>query len=230
MLATIASRCQPCASTRCPRGADRSAPERGGGRRARARLRAPGARATRAPRARALRSARTAAAGEREAAQARAARAVARGALTRHDARALDSRCWRRAQEAGAQAGERAQERLADELELVPSRERRRHEREAPTPARGAERRARTRTLDLGLRLRELWLRDALVRGEGAAELVHAVDRRAALERDAAGAGARARCGRAVELVGDTRLRLALNVSEELALEALAYRIMDLSR
>jgi len=32
----------------------------------------------------------------------------------------------------------------------------------------------------------------------------------------------------AVELVADTRLRLALNVSEELALEALSYRLEKL--
>jgi DNA polymerase III subunit delta' len=57
--------------------------------------------------------------------------------------------------------------------------------------------------------------------------LVYAVDRRAELERDAAGrAPARLRAG--VELVQDTRLRLPLNVSEELALEALAYRLQAL--
>jgi hypothetical protein len=34
---------------------------------------------------------------------------------------------------------------------------------------------------------------------------------------------------RAIELVGSTRLSLAVNVSEELALEALAYELADLS-
>jgi hypothetical protein len=56
---------------------------------------------------------------------------------------------------------------------------------------------------------------------------VLAVDRVAELESDARGrAGAALRQG--VELVRDTRLRLAQNVSEELALEALAYRLAEL--
>jgi DNA polymerase-3 subunit delta' len=62
---------------------------------------------------------------------------------------------------------------------------------------------------------------------EGAQELVYAVDRRAELEADAArypGAGMR----RGVELVCETRVRLAVNVGEELALEALAYRLQAL--
>ena len=62
---------------------------------------------------------------------------------------------------------------------------------------------------------------------EGAGELVYALDRRPELERDAAGRSP-ARLREAVELVRDTRLRLALNVSEELALEALAYRLQAL--
>jgi DNA polymerase-3 subunit delta' len=51
---------------------------------------------------------------------------------------------------------------------------------------------------------------------------VHHADRLDALREDAAG-----RDGflNKVELVDDTRARLALNVSEELALEALAYRL-----
>jgi DNA polymerase-3 subunit delta' len=77
------------------------------------------------------------------------------------------------------------------------------------------------------LRLAELWLRDAWCVAEGAAELALAVDRVGELQADARGrAGAALRKG--VELVRDTRLRLALNVSEELALEALAYRLGEL--
>jgi DNA polymerase-3 subunit delta' len=53
---------------------------------------------------------------------------------------------------------------------------------------------------------------------------VYAVDRRAQLEEDAGGRDAAA-VGHGVELVADTRLGLSLNVSEELALEALAYRL-----
>jgi len=125
---------------------------------------------------------------------------------------------------AGEAAGERAGERLRGELELVPSKERKRYEREGAEARRRVERRARTQALDLTLRLAELWLRDVLCVSEGAGELLYAVDRRAELEHDAGGReGLRLR--EAVELVADTRLRLALNVSEELALEALSYRL-----
>jgi len=130
------------------------------------------------------------------------------------------------AREAGTAAGERSRERMAGELELLPSRERKRFEREGTEAGRRGERRARTQTLDLGLRLTELWLRDVLCLCEGAPELVYAVDRFSALEQDAGavdGAGARVR--EAIELVGETRLSLQVNVSEELALDALAYRL-----
>jgi DNA polymerase-3 subunit delta' len=130
------------------------------------------------------------------------------------------------AREAGTSAGERSRERIAGELELLPSRERRRFEREGTEAGRRGERRARTQTLDLGLRLAELWLRDVLCLCEGAPELIYAVDHFPALEHDAGaleGAGGRVR--EAIELVGETRLSLQVNVSEELALDALAYRL-----
>jgi len=131
------------------------------------------------------------------------------------------------AREAGASAGEQAQELMASELELLPGKERKRYEREGLEARRRGERRVRTQTLDLSLRLAELWLRDVLCICEGAPELVYAVDRRGELEQDARGReGARLR--RAVELAAQTRLSLALNVSEELALEALAYRLQAL--
>jgi DNA polymerase III subunit delta' len=128
------------------------------------------------------------------------------------------------AKTAGAQAGERTQEQLERELEFVPSKERKRYEREAAEARRRGERRVRTQTLGLSLRLAELWLRDLMCVSEGAGELVHAVDRRAELESDAEGRDALA-LRRGIELVADTRLSLSLNVSEELALEALAYRL-----
>jgi DNA polymerase-3 subunit delta' len=125
---------------------------------------------------------------------------------------------------AGVVAGEAEDGRLREELELVPSRERKRYEREGADARRRAERRARTQALDLTLRLAELWLRDVLCLAEGAPECIYAVDRVDELKIDAEGRdGTALRAG--VELVQDTRLRLALNVSEELALEALAYRL-----
>jgi DNA polymerase-3 subunit delta' len=128
------------------------------------------------------------------------------------------------AKAAAAAAGARAQERVAGELELLPSKERKRYEREAGEAQRRGERRIRTRTLDEGLRLVELWLRDVLCVSEGAPELVYAVDRRERLESDAHGRGAAA-LRRGMELVADARLSLSANVSEELALEGLAYRL-----
>jgi DNA polymerase-3 subunit delta' len=128
---------------------------------------------------------------------------------------------------AGAEAGAMATERLHEQAELLPSKERRKYEREGVEVVRRAERRARTATLDIGLRLVELWLRDAWCLAAGAPELVFALDRSAELAADAQGRDADS-LQRGIELVRDTRLRLALNVSEELALEALAYRLTDL--
>jgi DNA polymerase-3 subunit delta' len=128
------------------------------------------------------------------------------------------------AKAAGTAAGERVHEAMAQELELVPSKERKRYEREGLEARRRGERRARTQTLDLVLRMAELWLRDVLCVCEGAPELVYAVDRRTELELDARDRdGVRLRG--AIDLVGATRLSLSLNVSEELALETLAYRV-----
>jgi DNA polymerase-3 subunit delta' len=131
------------------------------------------------------------------------------------------------AKSAGAVAGAAVGERLGEQATLLPSKERRKYEREGVDVVRRAERRARTATLELGLRLVELWLRDLWCLAVGAPELAFACDRAAELAVDAAGRDATA-LQRAVEQVRDTRLRLALNVSEELALEALAYRLANL--
>ncbi|HEY7953416.1 MAG TPA: AAA family ATPase [Solirubrobacteraceae bacterium] len=126
------------------------------------------------------------------------------------------------AKAAGACAGEDALARSEEDLELLPSKERKRAQREATEGQRRIERRERTRTLDRALGLAELWLRDTWCLAEGAPELVYAVDRTPQLAEDAAGRPP-ARLLRGVELVAATRRRLALNVAEELALEALAY-------
>jgi DNA polymerase-3 subunit delta' len=128
------------------------------------------------------------------------------------------------AKDAGASTGERALQALRDELELLPSKERKRYEREGAEAQRRGERRVRTRTLDEGLRLVELWLRDLMCVREGARDVLYAVDRREQLEEDAEGRQPGA-LRRGIELVADTRLSLSANVSEELALEALTYRL-----
>jgi DNA polymerase-3 subunit delta' len=129
---------------------------------------------------------------------------------------------------AGAAASEQVTAAVAAELELLPAKERRRREREGTEAARRADRRRRTRALDDGLRLAELWLRDMLCLADGAPELVHALDQVDALQVDLAALEQAARLPRAIELVSQTRLSLAQNVTEELALEALCYRLASL--
>ncbi len=128
--------------------------------------------------------------------------------------------------EAGEQAAAELGERHAAELELAGRTERRRIEREQGEQAKRTQRRAATGALDRGLALVGLWYRDVAVVLAGAPELIHAVDRRAELEADAAGREP-VELRRALEVVEETRARMALNVTEELALEALAYRIAD---
>ncbi|MEA2152266.1 MAG: polymerase subunit delta [Solirubrobacteraceae bacterium] len=160
-----------------------------------------------------------------------ALRASAEGFVRAALAGATEQRPWiamlEASKSAGADAGERALQKLELELELVPAKERKRYEREGLDARRRGERRARTQALAEMLRLAELWLRDMLCVCQGAPELVYAVDRRAQLADDARERDS-ARIGEGIELVADTRLRLTLNVSEELALEALAYRLQAL--
>jgi DNA polymerase-3 subunit delta' len=113
---------------------------------------------------------------------------------------------------------------LAEELELAASKDRKRIENDYAERIRRTRRRVETGALDLGLQLAGLWLRDCACVAWGAADLVHHADRADALAQDAAGRDPqRLRAG--VELVEDTRRRLRSNVTEELALETLAYRL-----
>ncbi len=142
--------------------------------------------------------------------------------------RAHAERAWlpllQQARAAGGAARQEVEAALAEELEFLPKKEHRRRETEFTERARRADRRAMTGTLEHALQLIGLWYRDLACVAAHAEDLVHHTDRLEALRTDAAlrdGAAWRA----AVELVDDTRARLALNVSEELALEALAYRL-----
>jgi DNA polymerase-3 subunit delta' len=113
--------------------------------------------------------------------------------------------------------------RSAAEVELYPRKERKRIETEWADRIRRARRRAETAALDLGLSLVSLWFGDLIALAVGAPELVRNSDRRAELEADG---GREPRSLReAVELVEDTRQRFQLNVSEDLACEALSYRL-----
>ncbi len=163
-------------------------------------------------------------AGDEGRALRRAAEGYVRSALAGETGQRRWTELLQAAQAAGTSAGEQTGERLEAELEMAPAKERKKLEREAQESRRRVERRARAGALDQGLQVAELWLRDIVCVQEGAGELVYAVDRQAELEGDAAkctGTAAR----RGVELVRETRARIAVNVSEELALEALAYRL-----
>ncbi|HET8754836.1 MAG TPA: hypothetical protein VFM58_02435, partial [Solirubrobacteraceae bacterium] len=137
-------------------------------------------------------------------------------------------RAWRplleQARAAGAAAKEEVDAALAEELSYLPKKEHRKRETEFADRARRAERRAGTAELEHALQLIGLWYRDLACVVAGADELVHNSDRLPQLREDAGGRD-RAALLEKVELVDDTRARLALNVSEELALEALAYRL-----
>ena len=92
--------------------------------------------------------------------------------------------------------------------------------------AKRAGRRRRTETLDLGLALCASWFRDLAALASGAEEVVFNRDRLPQLRAAAEGLDP-ADARRAAELVQDTRRRLDLNVSEELALEALYFRLEE---
>lgn len=110
------------------------------------------------------------------------------------------------------------------DAELLAKRDRRRAETEHNERAKRAQRRTTRETLETALSLIGLWYRDCACVAYGAPELACHADRSAELQQDAERAdGAHLR--RAVELVEDTRARLVLNVTEELALEALGYRL-----
>jgi len=119
-------------------------------------------------------------------------------------------------------------ESLAEaELELTSRKERKRVEGEWSERSRRSRRRVQTGALDLALQLVALWFADLACLAWDAEELVRNCDRLPELRADGQSDGG-AEPGRlraAIELVEETRVRFALNVSEELACEALAYRL-----
>jgi DNA polymerase-3 subunit delta' len=129
------------------------------------------------------------------------------------------------ASEAGELAGAEEERRLLEEAETTARRGRKgKLTREAIEQVRRTERRARTQALDLGLALCCAWYRDLAAIASGAEDVVLNTDRLEQLAEDAQGLDA-ARARAAVEWVLDTRRRMRVNVSEELALEALWLRL-----
>ena len=109
------------------------------------------------------------------------------------------------------------------ELELYPSRERKRVSTEWGDRARRARRRSETASLDLALQVVALWYADLAALVWDAGDLVRNSDRLEELQSEAQRDPHRLIA--AVELVEETRRRFVLNVSEELAFEALASRL-----
>jgi DNA polymerase III subunit delta' len=137
---------------------------------------------------------------------------------------------WKGLLEAVRARGERLRveldERMATELELVPRKERKRLETEWGDRIKRGRRRVETGALELALTVVSAWLLDLAALSWGGEDLVRNVDRLVELRSDLEQIGSRANaCVTAAELVEDTRTRFQLNVSEELALEALAYRL-----
>jgi DNA polymerase III subunit delta' len=111
-----------------------------------------------------------------------------------------------------------------EELQYLPKKDQRRKSSEYDDRIKRAERRARTGSIDHALQLAGLWVRDLACIVAGADELVYNVDRRGDLTAMASGASAGA-LREALELIEETRVRFSLNVSEDLALEALSFRL-----
>jgi DNA polymerase III subunit delta' len=131
---------------------------------------------------------------------------------------------WRKVLDLAEAVGEEAEEATRKALETEAEVGIKRSAREVTDEAKRAGRRRRTDVLDLGLELNAAWFRDLAAVACGAIDVVFNVDRLEQLGVAAAGTDPAA-FRRAAECVQDTRRRLELNVSEELALEALAFRL-----
>jgi DNA polymerase-3 subunit delta' len=139
---------------------------------------------------------------------------------------------WRallaRAEDRRSAAEEEVAREAERRLELEPKgRDRRTLERELEEAGKREGRRARTEVLDLGLELAAIGFRDLACVAEGAPGAVLATDRLDHLARTARGRDAR-RLREAVERCDETRQSLELNVTEELALSALTFRLRRL--
>jgi DNA polymerase III subunit delta' len=125
----------------------------------------------------------------------------------------------------GASAGADLESQQTAELELVSRKEKKRVQTAWDDRIKRTRRRVQTGALDLALQLVSLWCADLAALALDAPDLVRNADRRAQLQEDRPAdrdpLGLRA----AIELVEETRRRFELNVSEELACEALAYRL-----
>ncbi len=131
---------------------------------------------------------------------------------------------WKRFLEEAEAAGADREEETRAALEEEATAGLKRTARDISEEAKRAGRRRRTEILDLGLELCGLWLRDLAALASGAEEAVFNRDRLELLRARATGIDP-AKARRGIELVAATRRSLDLNVGEELALEALFFRL-----
>jgi DNA polymerase III subunit delta' len=149
--------------------------------------------------------------------------------LVGEEGRALRDRAaapsgWKELLRSAEAAGEEAEAATREQLEEQRAAGIKRSARDVNDEAKRAGRRRRTAVLDLGLALSAAWYRDVAAVAAGAEGAALNSDRLEQLRAEAASVD-ESRARRALELVQDTRRRLDLNVSEELALEALAFRL-----
>jgi DNA polymerase III subunit delta' len=139
---------------------------------------------------------------------------------------------WRgllmRAEERREAAEQAVEERKRERLEQEPrGRERNAMEREFDDTAKRDGRRARTEVLELGLELAAVAFRDLVAHACGAHAAVLGVDRIGDLAPAADGRDP-VRLREAAECCEETRSAFQLNVTEELALSALTFRLREL--
>jgi DNA polymerase-3 subunit delta' len=131
---------------------------------------------------------------------------------------------WRGLLKTAEDVGPHAEDAARKALESDKDAGVKRSAREMTDEAKRVGRRRRTDVLDLGLSLAASWFRDLAAVAEGAPDVAFNQDRLPQLRAAAEGVSSEAARG-AAALVQDTRRRLDLNVSEELALEALSFRL-----
>jgi DNA polymerase III subunit delta' len=131
---------------------------------------------------------------------------------------------WAHLLKAAESAGDEAEATIRELLEEEAEAGVKRSAKDITDEAKRTGRRRRTETLDLALGLSASWFRDLAATASGATDVVYNQDHLDELKASAASLDP-ARTRRAAELLQDTRRRLELNVSEELALEALSFRL-----
>jgi DNA polymerase-3 subunit delta' len=152
---------------------------------------------------------------------------LARFLLTENGARLREqaiAMSWTAMLKTAEAEGEDAEAATREALEEEKEGGMKRSARDIADAAKRAGRRRRTELLDLGLRLAAAWFRDLAAVASGAADVAYNRDRLPQLQSQAESLDASA-ARQAAEQVEDTRRRLDLNVSEELALEALSFRL-----